>query len=296
MFYQNYPGLPEVSHPVSALVSLTPSESKRLIARAVAQLPEVAHARREGWIIIARGTTNAFVAEEIMGLKLENKHEYTRGSIVHGELNANHSREGVSNYVLHNGVVEPVKANEAIHDFTHCDVFIKGGNAVDPTGEAAVLAGDWEAGTVGYSLTILLARASSLIVPIGLEKLIPSVAQASPKCGVLRPKYSTGLSCALVPLVNGKVVTEIQAFAILGGVRATQVAAGGFGGSEGTVTLVLEGAEAAIETAFNLVKSIKGEPNLPAPHHVNPPAARVNYDPKALLPATPVRCSRYIGG
>jgi hypothetical protein len=296
MFYPSHPPLPEIANPVSVMVSLTPSESKRLIAKAVARLPEVLQARQKGWIIIARGTTNAFVAEEIMGLALEHKQEYTRGSVVYGELNANLSREGVSNYVLHDGKIEAVKAMEAIRDFTHCDVFIKGGNAVDPTGEAAVLAGDWEAGTVGYSLPILLARSAHLIVPIGLEKLIPSVALAVPKCGVLRPKYSTGLSCALIPLVNGKVVTEVQSFAIMSGVKATHVASGGFGGSEGAVILVLEGEEAAIEGAFNLVKSIKGEPNLSAPHKVNPPAASVSYDPKALMPSTPVRCARYIGG
>jgi len=43
--------------------TLTPSESKRLIGKGVAALPEVKNARR---IIIIGGSTNGYVVEEIL--------------------------------------------------------------------------------------------------------------------------------------------------------------------------------------------------------------------------------------
>jgi hypothetical protein len=72
----------ELTDPVSALVSLTPSESKRVIAKGVAALPEVKRATQRGLIVVGRGTTNAYVAEELTGEKTENKDHYAAGFIV----------------------------------------------------------------------------------------------------------------------------------------------------------------------------------------------------------------------
>ena len=54
-------------------VTLTPAESKRLIAMGVAALPEVKRALREGIVIVAVGTTNARVAEELLGRKIDRR-------------------------------------------------------------------------------------------------------------------------------------------------------------------------------------------------------------------------------
>ena len=70
--------------PVRALISLTPAESKRLIAKGVAVLPEVRQALEQGIVIIGRGTTNAFVVEEMTGNKIEPKYLYTVGLIMDG--------------------------------------------------------------------------------------------------------------------------------------------------------------------------------------------------------------------
>ncbi len=282
MFYKTYLPTNETGNYVSMLIALTPSESKRLIAKAVAVLPEVKRALEKGLIIIARGTTNTFVAEEIMGISIEPKSEYCRGCIVGGELRVNMKRGG-NDFVLRRGKVDDIRPQEAIKEFTQDDIFIKGASAIDSSGQAAVLVAGTEAGTIGYALPTLTARAAHLIVPVGLEKLVPSVTQASQKCGVFRFKYSIGLPCALVPLVNAKVVTEIQAFEALTGASATHVASGGIGGSEGTVVLALEGSEDNIERAFELVKVIKGEPPVPCPERITPSAASLNYDSKALL-------------
>jgi hypothetical protein len=272
---------------VSALVTLTPAESKRLIARGVAALPEVKNALEKGIIIIARGTTDAFVAEEIMGIKIAGKaDEYCRGFVVDGELRVNtkrHTERSIGyDFALRQGQVQQIEFQTILKDFSVDDVFIKGPNAGDGSGEAAVLVAGTESGTVGFALPTLVARGSHLIVPVGLEKLVPSVSQAAARCGIYRYKYSTGLPCGLAPLVNAKVVTEIQALAVLSEVTATHVASGGIAGSEGTVVLVLEGSESNLDRAFSLVKAIKGEPPLSRPEETSIPAASLNYDPVAL--------------
>jgi hypothetical protein len=140
------------------------------------------------------------------------------------------------------------------------DVFIKGANAVDPHGNAAVLTGNNTGGTCGGHMGVLWARGASVVVPVGLEKLVPSVIDASRVGGTDRLKYSTGLKVGVWPIVNATVVTEIQAFQVLCGVKATHVASGGIGGGEGSVVMVLEGKDEAVADAFALVESIKGEP------------------------------------
>ena len=265
--------------PIRALVSLTSAESKRLIAKGVAVLPEIKQALEQGIVAIGRGTTNAFVVEEITGQTLEPKCHYVAGIIVDGELSVVPQGTRLKPIALRNGTPVSMAPNEIIHEFGERDVFIKGANAVDAEGNAGVLAASEVGGTIGAVLAIILARGSYLIVPVGLEKLIPSVEQAARAAGIFRFKYSTGLPTGLVPIPNALVVTEVQAFQVLTGVKAVPIAAGGVAGSEGTVVLSLEGKAAQIEQALSLVKSIKGEPAVGRPSsRANPPAADLNYD------------------
>jgi hypothetical protein len=64
----------------------------------------------------------------------------------------------------------------------------------------------------------------------------------------------------MMPVVNGQVITEIQAAQILWGVQATMVAAGGVDGMEGAVILALEGPEEAIDRAYGDWEVLKDEP------------------------------------
>lgn len=268
--------------PVSALVCLTPSESKRLIARAVAVMPEVTEALKNGIVIISRGGTNAFVAEEILGIRIEPKSAYTKGCITGGELVANESESRWRPFVLRKGKEVETLPKDALPDFGAGDVFIKGANAVDALGNAGILVAGSQGGTIGEAWPTLAARGSHIVVPVGLEKLVPLVIEAAPQCGALRFKYSMGLPCSLIPLVNALVVTEVQAMEILAGVSATHVASGGIGGSEGSVVLSVTGDEERLERAFAAAKAVKGEPPLTAPAKVTPSAASHNYEPMAL--------------
>jgi len=75
--------------------------------------------------------------------------------------------------------------------------------------------------------------------------------------------YSLGANFGMFILTNANVVTEIRALKILANVETKLVAAGGIGGSEGSVVLVAEGAEPDVKKAISLVESIKGEKPVP---------------------------------
>ena len=291
MFYGNV-GLNEpIEERASwAIVVLTPSESKRLIAKAVAVLPEVRKAFTSGRMIISEGTTNAYVVEELLGTPLP-REIYACGAIC-GGLSAVPTEVRVMPYLLKQGEPFDTRATEEqrrkagdieedadqfhpktnwelhadlINEFEADDVLIKGATAVDQWGNAGVFVAEGDGGSIGRDLPVVLARGSQLIVPVGLEKLVPSVAEASKNCSINRFKHSFGFCPAVMPLVNAEVVTEVQALKILTGVTAIHVASGGIGGSEGAVVLSLGGKEQDVDHSFELVKSIKGEPPTPKP-------------------------------
>jgi len=243
---------------VSGMLVLTPAESKRLIAKAVVAMPQVKRALEKGRVIIANGTTTAFVAEEILGRQVS-KYRYAAGYIGEGKLAVTSPELRIESYVLVDGRPVDVPAKEIIQEFEADDVFIKGANAVDAEGHVGILMANDRGGTIGMAQGTLVARGCHFIVPVGLEKMVPSVIEASRKGGILRLKYAMGLKVGLMLVVNATVVTEIQALRILAGVEATHVASGGIGGCEGAVTLAVEGTDEAVQRAFKVVEGIKGE-------------------------------------
>jgi hypothetical protein len=307
MFYNNIGFTGEIQGETRAIVVLTPSESKRLIAKAVAMLPEVKKARQSGRMIISEGTTNAYVIEEIFGT-LTPRETYACGIITNGWMSAVATEVRTMPYLLECGkpidtrsVEEQRKKGEIkeesdwvhpkvnwelhaefIKQFRADDVLIKGATAVDPWGNAGVFVAEGDGGSIGRDLPVIVSRGAHLIVPVGLEKLVPSVAQATKSCGSQRFKHAMGFCPGVMPLINGKVVTEIQALKILADVTTVQVGGGGVGGSEGAVVLAFGGEEDAVDRAYELVKSVKGEPPTPKPSLIPgiPPEMRfVRYFP-----------------
>ncbi len=286
MFYEvAYPQEEPGQKQISALVVLNPAESRRLLAKATVATPEVQKAYKNGMIIIARGITNAFITEELFGVSVEPKAGQTVGMVCSGITNANSGPPPCTWHVTRQGkVIEGADSNVEILAFGAEDVFIKGANAIDPEGNAGILSSSVKGGTIGMCWPIVMPRGCHLIIPVGLEKMIPSVIEAAQHSSIYRFKYSMGLPAKLMPVPTGKVITEIQALAILAGVRAYHLASGGVGGSEGAVVLAIEGDEDRVEKAFDLIKSIKGEPpvRLPETFYVSS-AADYNYDALAQL-------------
>lgn len=246
-----------------AVFALNPWESKRLIGRAVARLPEVQHALAEAQILIAHGSTNVYVAEEVLGYCPE-RDKYASGQVINGTLCQTESSEKPPILRLVKGEpVPPVPTmDETLAGWDDRCVFIKGANAVDPEFNAAIFNAHPGAGTIGFAFGKICGMGIPLIVPVGLEKLIPSVKQASTQLGHARVDYFNGQKIGMLPLINAKVITEIQAFEILFGLPAVHVGGGGVSGSEGTVVLSVNGEDAVVEAAIEEFNAIKGEPPL----------------------------------
>jgi len=238
------------------LFTLIPKESKRLIAKAVAVLPEVQHAKKQGRLVIGLGSTNAYIINELFGKNLDPEH-FVAGWITEGELKVQPQENRPKGMVFIKGKPVEMEAEDAVKDFTADDVVIKGANAIDVSGVAGVLLGSEVGGTVGKVIGVLAARGSHLIIAVGLEKLIPSVTTAVEMLGIHRIDCALGKKVGMMPLSFGEIVTEVDALEILFGITAFHVASGGVLGSEGAVTIAIEGDKPEVEAAMVLIRSIK---------------------------------------
>jgi hypothetical protein len=242
---------------------LTSAESKRLLGKAVAAMPEVQHARDSGYLIIGRGSTNAFILEELLGTKME-KELYVAGQVVQGVMCILPPGLRSKPIVLHRGEVLNVEPGTVIEKLTPGDLFIKGANAIDPFGNIGVVMAGPLGGAMGQFYMAVKAKGIGSLYVTGLEKLIPSVEEAARYGGYASLTNRTiGCRVGMACVADGRVVTEIEAIDILFGLKAVHYASGGWGGSEGAVTLVVEGDEEEVNGCLDFIEKIKGEPPLP---------------------------------
>lgn len=246
---------------MKAVFVLTPAESKRLIAKGVARMPQVRAALERAYVVIAGGTTNGFIAQELAGLEVEPQH-YTAGTSVRGVLCVTPPAERDKRIpvVLYRGERVEKTMQEVFRDFHLETVVIKGANAVDPEGNVGVITSGFDGGTVAATIGTLTSTGMKYIFPVGLEKLVPSVREAAAWAGSKSFDYSMGADFGMYCLSNGLVVTELEALRLLAGVEAKHLASGGIGGSEGAVVIAVRGEEGPVRQAIDLVESIKGEP------------------------------------
>ena len=246
---------------MQAQIHLTVSESKRLIAKGIAEYHPVLEALRDGWVAVAKGSTNAYVVEALTGEKID-KRKYMTGNVIPAAMKG---KTGFANelpdLVLHKGErVEGVSATEALKEMGTGDVFMKGANALNYEDRlAGLLIGHPTGGTIGAAIGTVTARRIHFLIPVGLEKQVPyNIIDASYLVGPSeedRPKNFP----AMWPLY-GDVFTEIEAFRELFDVEAYPIAAGGLAGSEGAVWFVLHGDKRSVSDAMNMVEEIQGEP------------------------------------
>lgn len=246
-------------------VTLTPAEGKRLIGRAIAHMDVVQNALREGIIIVATSTTNAFVVEELLNKKIEEKGMFTAGVVTARGCCVTDAKGRYGHHVIEKGEVTEMKTPElpkVLAKMGPEDVFIKGANAIDPTGAAAILLGGAGGGTIGTAWGYITANGVKTIIAAGLEKLVPwPLTEIASKTGIKTVDRSLGMAVGIM-VVHGEVVTEMEAFNRLIGVEAYPIGGGGIDGGEGSKIFALEGDEASIKAAYELVCDIKGEPPL----------------------------------
>lgn len=247
--------------------SLTPAAGKRLIGKGIAGHPEVLSALKGKTVVVIAGTTNGYVAQELLTV-IGQADEFRRERFFRGivlppsQLTSESGRfpdeSGFpGDVVIQKGVWQKGKTIfDVVDELKEGDVILKGANAVDPeAGRAAILIGHPQAGTIGASLPAYYGRRVRLIVPVGLEKRIwgnlDDLASEINSPGAHGPR--------LLP-VPGEVVTELEAIFLLTGAKAKLVAAGGVSGAEGSVWLCVNGEPEQEDQAVELLHSVASEP------------------------------------
>lgn len=245
-----------------AVVVLPQPVGKRVIARAVAKLPQVVQAQKEGLIVVGLGTTNAYVLEELLGRPVP-KEKYCAG-YVEEELGVLPQADQENMVVLDRGAPNTLSWPEILNRLGPGDVVIKGGNALDPEGAVGVFVAAEDGGTVGKFYAAALARGVELVIPISRAKSVhASVSRLCQRLGKGRLAWASGSKVGLFPL-HGTVITETEGVQILYGVNAEHVASGGVGRGQGAVVLLLWGESEPVARAFReLSELVRAEPELP---------------------------------
>ncbi|HOX37484.1 MAG TPA: hypothetical protein PL033_05805 [Candidatus Brocadiia bacterium] len=240
-------------------IVLTVSESKRLIAKGVRELPQVKAALEGGVVAVAKGTTNAYLVEEFTGETIDRRLYCTGTTNPKKPSKPAGTANKLPDLVLVKGKkTEGETAVEYLAKMKAGDVFIKGANALNyERNQAGILIGHPTGGTIGAAIGTCVARRIHLVIPVGLEKSVPvDINAASAEIAAAGPD---GRGATLWP-VNGIIVTEIEALRLLAGVRALPCGAGGINGAEGSIRLALIGERGQIEAAEALLDGICGEP------------------------------------
>ena len=236
---------------------LTPAEGKRLIAKALASDERVMAAAKQHTLVIIGGTTNGYVAEEIMkklGLDPVDRMSFFRGIFKGPKGKDLNSIPG--EVVIRKGELVTGRTIDDIEpELKAGDMILKGANAVYlKDRQAGVVIGNTAYGTLDPVSRAYFGRRVEVIIPVGLEKRVecPITALMSfvnaPDC--------SGTRLALAP---GAPYTELDALESMG-VKACLLAAGGVAGFEGSVMLGVEGDEMSMTAAEALIKAVKGEP------------------------------------
>ena len=245
---------------------ITPAAGKRLIAKAMAAHPLIQEALRARTLVIVAGTTNGYIAEEVLatlGIEGFGRHRFFRGitlppgrrTTASGRLPDESAFPG--DVVLERGVWLRGKTIDEVADsLREGDVILKGANALDLAHRrAAILIGNPRLGTIGAILTAAVGRRVRLILPVGLEKRVAGDLDA-----LARRLNAPGAQGARLIPVYGEVFTELEAIASLTGTSAELVAAGGVGGAEGAVWLAISGAAEQVAAAEGAIRAVQGEP------------------------------------
>lgn len=241
-------------------VSLTVAEGKRLIAKGLVAYPPVQECLKTGKLILAKGTTNTYVAEEMTKDSLTNG-EYVYGYISPAKSNKEVDRSKKRNeLVFINGKIKDVSYKDFLPEMEEGDIVIKGANIINhQKGQAAIMIGHPTAGTIGALYPYILGKKLRFIIPVGLEK------ESSQDIDLIG-EYSkiehdqVNRKTPRLWSVKGELFTEIEAIKQFADLEVIHYGSGGIGGAEGAVSLLLRGSESEIQKALKVIQAVQGEP------------------------------------
>lgn len=246
---------------------LTPAAGKRLIGKALVVHPVVTSLLKSGTLVIVAGTTNGYVAEEILASIGQEKEFTVRGffrgvTLPPAQPTTDSGRlpdesEFPGDVIIKDGIWQKGQTIfDVVDDLKIGDLILKGANALDMVHKrGAIFIGHPKAGTIGVALQAVVGRRVQLMLPVGLEKRIDGdldrIAQ--------KINAPTGRGPRFFP-VPGQVFTEIEAIDILTGATAELIAGGGIGGAEGSVWLAISGTTDQMEAVESVMKTVLSEP------------------------------------
>ena len=257
---------------------LVPTEAKRLIAKGVVATDAFQRALESGIVVIHPSSSTVFMLEEL-GIPLAPSTMWICGLTVPKGLCASAQilleattmqkydpQKYSHQWVLKKGeFLEKVALKEILQEMKAGDVYVKSPNAMDSTGHAGILFTAQGAGTIGLVMKARKKQDFTIMLPTGLEKLIPGpIKKIAAESSRQAMGFCTGTPCGLMP-IEGEVVTEIEAVKALTGAQAIPVAAGGVGGAEGATILVINGTDDQVRRTAELLAEIKGS-KLPPLH------------------------------
>jgi hypothetical protein len=232
---------------------------KRIIGKGMAHHPDVLRVLERGTLAIIAGTTNGYVAEEVLK-SIGQAEGFSRTGFRRGVTVAPGAKAAKADFpgdvVITDGQWQKGKLiTDVAGDLQEGDVVLKGANAFDADGYPAVQIGHPQGGTIMAAMGAVIGRRVRLIVPVGLEKrVLEPVNDLAERCNA---PGATGPRLFPVP---GEIFTELDAIELLTGAAACLVAGGGIYSAEGSYWLGISGSEEQVQTAVELIKSVADEP------------------------------------
>jgi len=238
---------------------VTTAMGKRIIGKGMAHHPDVQRVLEKGTLTIIAGTTNGYVAEEILK-SIGQAEGFSRLGFRRGVTVAPGAKAAQAEFpgdvVITDGQWQKGKSiTDVAGDLQEGDVVLKGANAFDADGYPAVQIGHPQGGTIMVAMAAVIGRRVRLIVPVGLEKrVLEPVNDLAELCNA---PGATGPRLFPMP---GEIFTELDAIELLTGAATRLIAGGGIHGAEGAYWLGVSGSEEQVQAAAELIKSVTDEP------------------------------------
>ncbi|OCL28128.1 hypothetical protein U472_02765 [Orenia metallireducens] len=247
---------------------VTPALGKRLIAKSIASLPEIEDALKNKTIVIIAGTTNAYVAEELLE-KVKQLEDFSKKRFFRGvtlppnyrrstEDGAEDKGEFLGDVVIDKGRwLKRKTIFDVVDDLREGDIIIKGANALNlENQQAGIYIGHPKGGTIGAAMQAVVGRRVKLYLPVGLEKRILGdinrISQKLNSSNTIGPRMWS---------VSGEIITEQEAINIMTGAEVELVASGGICGAEGSCWLAVSGSHQQIDQVEDIIREYFEEPN-----------------------------------
>lgn len=244
---------------VFAGINLTVSEGKRLIAKGIMAMPSVKEKLKKGMIIVTKGTTNTYIAEEMLNKTIEHGSFVIGHFAPEGHTPVNADKKQIQEVILKDGKLLDITFDDALKMLEPDDIVMKGANLLNYSmKQAAVCIGAPTGGTTYKLIPYVGEGKAELIIPIGLEK------ETTADLGVLESSLNAGNERLnpvprLYMFRTGMVFTEIEAINQFADVKVFPYGVGGVAGREGGISLVIAGKKSEVDKVLNIVKTVQGE-------------------------------------